>query len=169
MSLKTITNSTLICDKGSESTLLKVTSQQYSKIKDVLIATEKDKEFTVNIPPFGHCGILRNSCKCKPTVWQKTLKSKINNNAKLGKDSFILCDLGGKIEFKDTGENDFSKSESSNSSIINSIPEKSAEELKDEKGNKIEDENKSVRIILILLFAISLVFGALIYKLNNAN
>lgn len=169
MSLKTITDSALVCDKGSESTLLKVTSQQYSKIKGVLIATEKDKRFSENISSFGHCGILRNSCKCKPTVWQKTLKSKINNNAKLGKDSFILCDLGGKIEFKDTGENDFSKSESSNSSIINSIPEKSAEELKDEKGNKIEDANKSIRIILILLFAISLVFGALIYKLNNAN
>ncbi|KQB37495.1 PAAR-like protein [Flavobacterium aquidurense] len=169
MSLKTITDSALVCEKGSESTLLKVTSQQYSKIKGMLIATEKDKDFPVNILPFGRCGILRNSCKCKPTVWQKTLKSKINNNAKLGKDSFILCDVGGKIEFKDTGENNFSKSESSNSSIFNSIPEKSTEELQEEINNNNEEEKRNITIILMLLFALSLVFGALYYKLSNTN
>lgn len=169
MSLKTITDSTLICDKGSKTVLLQVTSQKYSKIKDMLIATEKDNEFSVNILPFGTCGLLRNSCKCKPTVWQKTLKSKINNHAKLSKDSFILCSTGGKITFKDTGGNNFSKSENAKLEAIEFVREKTIEELQDEETRENENSKNLSTIILLLLFALLLLFGGLFYKLSTMN
>ncbi|MCC9064131.1 DUF4280 domain-containing protein [Flavobacterium piscisymbiosum] len=160
MSLKTITDSTLICDKGSKTVLLQVTSQKYSKIKGKLIATEKDKEFLDNILPFGRCGLLRNSCKYKPTLWQKTLKSKINNYAKLSKDSFILCDVGGRIEFKDVAENNFSHSESSKVAITAFVKEKSQE-------NEIEKNN--MLMILLISLALLFLFGAIFYKLSSTN
>ena len=99
MPLKTTTNATIACDKGSKPANLQVTSQTHSKIDGVLIATEKDKEFSANIQPFGFCSISKSSCKCTPTKWEKTLKSKINGNKKLSKDSFMMCGVGGKIEF----------------------------------------------------------------------
>jgi hypothetical protein len=149
MPLKTTTNSTITCDKGSKPENLQVTSQTHSKIDGVLIATEKDKEFPANIPPFGYCSISKSLCKCTPTKWEKTLKSKINGNKKLSKDSFMMCGVGGKIEFTDTGANHFSKSESSETPIINT--------QKEGKGEKTEQEKTNENFVLIIVVAIFLV------------
>lgn len=152
MPLKTTTNSTITCDKGSKTVMLQVTSQTHSKIDGVLIATEKDKEFPANIQPFGRCSLLWTSCKCTPTAWEKTLKSKINGNKKLSKDSFMMCGVGGKIEFTDSGENHFSKSESSEIPIINTQKEEKNEKTKQEKTN----ENIVLIIVVVLFLAILL-------------
>ena len=153
MPLKTTTNATILCDKGSKPTNLQVTSQTHSKIDGVLIATEKDKEFPENIQPFGFCSISKSSCKCTPTKWEKTLKSKINGNKKLSKDSFMMCGVGGKIEFTDTGANHFSKSESSETPILNTQKEDMTEEQIEKKKN---NENIAGIIVAIIFFAIVL-------------
>lgn len=111
MILKTTNNSKIICNKGVSTVLLQVTSQSNSMLAGELIATEKDKEFIINIPSFGICSILKSSCNCSSTQWQKVLSSKIGGYKKLSKDSFMLCNIGGKIEFVDSGTNSFSKSE----------------------------------------------------------
>jgi hypothetical protein len=153
MPLKTTTNATIACDKGSKPANLQVTSQTHSKIDGVLIATEKDKEFSANIQPFGFCSISKSSCKCTPTKWEKTLKSKINGNKKLSKDSFMMCGVGGKIEFTDTGANHFSKSESSETPILNTQKEDMTEEQIEKKKN---NENIAGIIVAIIFFAIVL-------------
>ena len=153
MPLKTTTNATIACDKGSKPANLQVTSQTHSKIDGVLIATEKDKEFPANIQPFGFCSISKSSCKCTPTKWEKTLKSKINGNKKLSKDSFMMCGVGGKIEFTDTGANHFSKSESSETPILNTQKEDMTEEQIEKKKN---NENIAGIIVAIIFFAIVL-------------
>ena len=67
MPLKTTTNATIACDKGSKPANLQVTSQTHSKIDGVLIATEKDKEFSANIQKKKKKSIAKPSCKCTPT------------------------------------------------------------------------------------------------------
>lgn len=153
MPLKTTTNATIACDKGSKPANLQVTSQTHSKIDGVLIATEKDKEFSANIQPFGFCSISKSSCKCTPTKWEKTLKSKINGNKKLSKDSSMMCGVGGKITFVDTGANHFSKSESSETPILNTQKEDMTEEQIEKKKN---NENIAGIIVAIIFFAIVL-------------
>ena len=153
MPLKTTTNATIACDKGSKPANLQVTSQTHSKIDGVLIATEKDKGFPTNIQPFGFCSISKSSCKCTPTKWEKTLKSKINGNKKLSKDSSMMCGVGGKITFVDTGANHFSKSESSETPILNTQKEDMTEEQIEKKKN---NENIAGIIVAIIFFAIVL-------------
>jgi hypothetical protein len=153
MPLKITTNSTIICDKGSKPASLQVTSQTHSKIDGVLIATEKDKEFPANIQPFGFCSISKSSCKCTPTKWEKTLKSKINGNKKLSKESFMLCGVGGKITFVDTGTNSFSKSESSENPTLNTQTEEKTEEQIEKEKNK---ENIVLIIVVVIFFVIVL-------------
>ena len=80
MPLKTTTNATIACDKGSKPANLQVTSQTHSKIDGVLIATEKDKEFSANIQPFGFCSISKSPCTCSPIHWAQTLQSQITGN-----------------------------------------------------------------------------------------
>ena len=153
MPLKTTTNATITCDKGSKPANLQVTSQTHSKIDGVLIATEKDKGFPTNIQPFGFCSISKSPCKCSPIQWEQTLKSKINGNKKLSKDSFMMCGVGGKIEFTDTGANHFSKSESSETPILNTQKEDMTEEQIEKKKN---NENIAGIIVAIIFFAIVL-------------
>lgn len=158
MPLKTTTNATITCDKGSKPANLQVTSQTHSKIDGVLIATEKDKGFPTNIQPFGFCSISKSPCKCSPIQWEQTLKSKINGNKKLSKDSSMMCGVGGKITFVDTGANHFSKSESSESSIISTPKEeKTEEQTKHEKTN----ENIILIIVASIFFSILLTIIAL--------
>jgi hypothetical protein len=152
MPLKTTTNATIACNKGSKPANMQVTSQTHSKIDGVLIATEKDKEFPSNIQPFGRCSLLWTSCKCTPTKWEKTLKSKINGNKKLSKDSFMMCGVGGKITFVDTGANQFSKSESAETPIISTQKEEKTEEKTEEQIEKEKNKENIVLIIVVVIF-----------------
>ena len=161
MPLKTTTNSTILCDKGSKTVMLQVTSQIHSKIDGLLIATEKDKEFPTNIQPFGFCSISKSSCKCSPTRWEQTLKSKINGNKKLSKESFILCGVGGKIEFTDTGVNQFSKSESSETPI-----NKTQDEEKEEK-TKQEKTNENIILIIVVVLFLAILISIILFSLTK--
>ena len=105
MPLKTTTNATIACDKGSKPANLQVTSQTHSKIDGVLIATEKDKEFSANIQPFGFCSISKSSCKCTPTKWEKTLKSKINGKQIFPKEGTTIT-FGGKKTYNFVSEDE---------------------------------------------------------------
>ncbi len=115
--MKTIADtSKMKCTLGAGVSTLKVTSQTHDKVNGQLQATEKDKEFPVNIPPFGVCSSLKSACACKPTQWQKTSYSTIDENKELNSDSFMMCSIGGKITFIDTGVNSFVSSEEGNKS-----------------------------------------------------
>jgi hypothetical protein len=115
--MKTIADtSKMKCTLGAGVSTLKVTSQTHDKVNGQLQATEKDKQFPVNIAPFGLCSSLKSVCQCKPTQWQKTSYSTIDNNKELNSDSFMMCSIGGKITFIDTGVNGFVSSEGVNKS-----------------------------------------------------
>ena len=110
--MKTIADtSKMKCTFGAGVSTLKVTSQTHDKVNGQLQATEKDKGFPMNIPPFGVCSNLKSACQCKPTQWQKTSYSTIEGNKELNSDSFMMCSVGGKITFINTGVNSFVSSE----------------------------------------------------------
>lgn len=64
-----------------------------------------------------------------------------------------MCGVGGKIEFTDTGANHFSKSESSETPILNTQKEDMTEEQIEKKKN---NENIAGIIVAIIFFAIVL-------------
>ena len=94
----------LLCDKGAKTSQLKVTSQDFCKAEDKLIATENDKQPETNIPNFGSCSITRYSCTPSPVRWQKTAeKDRINDYKILTTESVCQCATGGKITVKHKG------------------------------------------------------------------
>lgn len=98
----------LLCDKGTNPSQLKVTSQQFCTAEKKLIATEQDKIPEVNIPNFGICAITQNKCLPSPVLWQKaTEKDTINHLKILTEKSTCQCAVGGKIsvQHKGFGEN----------------------------------------------------------------
>jgi hypothetical protein len=100
---------TLQCDQGITPSKLAVTSQDFCKAEDKLIATEQDKQPNTNIKPFGQCKLKPSSggylpCMPIPTVWQKTAKKdEINGFKILTDDSTCQCSIGGKIAVQDKG------------------------------------------------------------------
>jgi hypothetical protein len=112
--MKTITDtSKMQCTLGASLAMLTVTSQTHDKVNGQLQATEKDNEFPTNIPPFGACSSLQSACQCKPTAWQQTSFSTIDGSKELNENSFIMCAIGGKITFVNTGGNSFVSAEAS--------------------------------------------------------
>ena len=105
---------TMCCTLGTMQTKVSVTSQNFRRIADALIATESDKAGMVNIPSFGtcKCGYPNPPCVPSPQGWQQTTqKDSINGLKKLTENSFCMCAKGGRISFVDTGENTFVESE----------------------------------------------------------
>ncbi len=49
----------LLYDKGTKPSQLKVTSQNFSKAENKLIATDQDKQTDTNIQNFGICSITK--------------------------------------------------------------------------------------------------------------
>ncbi|MDR2949813.1 MAG: DUF4280 domain-containing protein [Prevotella sp.] len=97
------------CTLGSGPATIKVTSQDFKKINNSVLATDADKEGIVNIPSFGSCSRVwyKPACVPSPQAWQKTAEATaIQGNKKLTKDSFCMCSYGGKISFTDTGSNE---------------------------------------------------------------
>lgn len=94
----------LSCDKGSSPAKLSVTSQQFCKADNKLIATEKDKEAETNIPAFGTCSITQKNCKPQVSTWMDTsAKDTINGSKILTQQSFCTCSQGGKISVSGKG------------------------------------------------------------------
>lgn len=88
----------LTCDKGTAPAQLKVTSQNFCKADNKLIATEMDKQANINIPAFGSCSITQKDCQPMPTSWlNATIKDSINELKILTEASFCNCSQGGKI------------------------------------------------------------------------
>lgn len=98
MAAKITEQAKLICDKGTAPAQLKVTSQNFCKADNKLIATEMDKQANTNIPAFGSCSIMQKDCQPLPTSWANTtIKDSINELKILTEASFCSCSLGGKI------------------------------------------------------------------------
>lgn len=94
----------LLCDKGAKSGKLKVTSQDFCKADDKLIATEQDKQAETNISNFGSCSITHSSCTPSPIKWDKTSKKDTINNFKiLTEESTCKCSKGGTIMVQHKG------------------------------------------------------------------
>lgn len=88
----------LFCNKGSKTSTLTVTSQDFCRAANKLVATEKDKKAEINIPNFGSCSITQSSCSPEPLKWDKTAeKDTINNFKILTDESACQCGKGGKI------------------------------------------------------------------------
>jgi hypothetical protein len=100
-----ITETALLqCDKGSTSSQLKVTSQNFCKADNKLLATEEDKKANKNIMPFGVCSITQKRCMLSPITWQQTTeKDTICYHKILLETSTCLCSVGGKISVKHKG------------------------------------------------------------------
>ena len=98
MPQKITESANLHCDKGTTTSQLKVTSQNFCKANDKLIATEQDKEGEVNVPNFGKCSITKNNCSPAITQWEQTsAKDTVNNYKILTDKSTCQCTVGGKI------------------------------------------------------------------------
>lgn len=94
----------LSCDKGASPARLTVTSQQFCRADNKLIATEKDKEAEVNIPAFGMCSVTQKNCKPQVSAWMNTSsKDTINGMKILTQQSFCTCSQGGKISVSEKG------------------------------------------------------------------
>ena len=62
-----ITETALLqCDKGAVPSQLKVTSQNFCRANNKLIATEKDKQAETNVPNFEVCAVTKS--KCSPAL-----------------------------------------------------------------------------------------------------
>jgi Domain of unknown function (DUF4280) len=112
MPQKLTDTATLQCDQGTTPSKLTVTSQDFCKAEDKLIATEKDKQPNANIKPFGQCKLKPSSggylpCMPAPTLWQKTAKKdEINGFKILTDDSTCQCSIGGKIAVQNKGHSE---------------------------------------------------------------
>ena len=98
----------LICDGcPGEKTNLQVTSQNDYEIKNILVATKKDKETFENIPPFQSC-IYNDNAKCEVIVegdWENYIEDKFcGANQCLSKNSFARCQKGGIIRVIHSGQ-----------------------------------------------------------------
>ena len=97
----------LLCDKGAKTSQLKVTSQNFSKANNKLVATENDKNAEINIPNFGICTVTRGKCLPNITKWENpTEKDSINNLKILTENSSCQCSIGGKIVIQDKGHDE---------------------------------------------------------------
>ncbi|PZF70987.1 DUF4280 domain-containing protein [Taibaiella soli] len=94
----------LLCDKGTATGQLKVTSQNFCKAADKFIATEQDKQAEVNIPGFGNCTVTKNKCVAAIIQWNQTSgKDTINGYKILTENSICQCSVGGKITIQNKG------------------------------------------------------------------
>lgn len=99
----------LQCDKGTVTSALAVTSQNFSRAENKLIATEQDKQAYTNIKPFGKCKLKPSSsgyrpCVPAPIAWRKTTeKDTVNGYKILLENSVCPCSTGGTISVKAKG------------------------------------------------------------------
>jgi len=110
MAILVTDNAQMQCSLGTAPSKIKVSSQNFKKINDTLIATEGDKEGISNVPSFGKCkrSWYRPTCKPNPIKWEGVAqKQALNGQKKLTKESTCQCSFGGTIEFIDTGSNSF--------------------------------------------------------------
>ena len=108
MSQKITQTAQLHCSKGTTQSELVVTSQDFCKADDKLIATEKDVQPNKNIQSFGNCKLNYNqSCKPQPSQWQKiAIKDTINNFKLLTDKSICPCSVGGIITVINVGHSE---------------------------------------------------------------
>ncbi len=90
--------SLLKCDKGSSTSVLNVSSQQFATVNGHLKATEKDCKPNENIFPFGVCSLTQKPCTLGLLEWQNKIESqRVNGMAILTEKSVLPCALGGVI------------------------------------------------------------------------
>lgn len=105
MPQKVTTTAQLECDKGTKPSQLAVTSQDFCKAGDKLIATEQDAKPNENIMPFGNCKAKYNqACTPQTQKWDKTTQNDEINGLKIVLEtSECICKTGGKITIINKG------------------------------------------------------------------
>ncbi|RZK31302.1 MAG: DUF4280 domain-containing protein [Hymenobacter sp.] len=89
----------LRCNCGSAPTQLHVTNSPKASIYGDNVATEADKEFNVNIKPFGGCSISHSACAMQPLYWDKCAQGvKVEGKKLVVGEAHLLCAVGGQIE-----------------------------------------------------------------------
>ena len=108
MAQKLTEGAILLCNKGTLPSKLAVTSQNFCRANNKLVATEKDKQAESNIPSFGACSITRGRCSPAVIMWQKTTeKDEINGSNILTDESTCQCMVGGKIAVQQKGHQEY--------------------------------------------------------------
>lgn len=108
MSKTAVNKSKIQCTLGSSIQNIQVTSQDFLKVENELIATEADKEAILNIPSFGNCKRAWYNPKCIPSPIKWTQLSEhntIEGLQTLTVNSICKCNQGGEISFIDTANN----------------------------------------------------------------
>jgi Domain of unknown function (DUF4280) len=102
----------LQCDQGASPSQLAVTSQDFCKADNKLIATEQDKQANTNIKTFGVCKLQPSSagylpCNPAPIIWTDTTeKDTINKHKILTEKSKCKCAIGGEISITNVGHSE---------------------------------------------------------------
>lgn len=97
--------SLLSCSQSLSPSALKVTSQSFTKVEGLLIATEKDCISIENIPSFGNCMLCNplQPCIPAPIKWEELSHVFIVGGYRsLTHYSKILCAKGGEISILET-------------------------------------------------------------------
>ncbi|RZK23326.1 MAG: DUF4280 domain-containing protein [Hymenobacter sp.] len=89
----------LRCNCGSAPTQLHVTHSPKASIYGDNVATEADKEFNVNVKPFGGCSISQSACAMQPLYWDKCAQGvKVEGKKLVVGEAHLLCAVGGQVE-----------------------------------------------------------------------
>ena len=87
----------LRCDKGTVPTQLKVTHSPKASIYGDNIATEADKDFNVNVMPFGVCSVTQKACVMQPLYWDKCREGvKVDGKKLVVQEAHLVCAVGGQ-------------------------------------------------------------------------
>lgn len=100
---KIVVNGTQMkCSSGTNPAEMHVSSQTIHKVSGQLIATEKDKKPSENIPSFGNCKSQPKEPPCVPSIssWSNVSAiTSVNGLKVLLQSSECTCSKGGKITF----------------------------------------------------------------------
>lgn len=143
------------CDKGTNPSQIKVTSQNHTTIKCKLQATSTDIFAQENIPSFGKCLVTRNQCIPHAIKWKNTTQfSAIDGQEELTIVSTCKCSLGGSISFIAEQTNSFVDNTDENENQQHDIADSSSssEQAQKEKPTFTTDE------IIICLFVLAIMF-----------
>ncbi|AMP98706.1 hypothetical protein AY601_1795 [Pedobacter cryoconitis] len=102
-----VTGALTHCNKGAGVMPINVTSNTTTHVQKLLVATDSDKTYMVNIPNYGMCTTTQKPCHPIPTVWTDTYdKVKVNGSHPLIGKSCLHCaiDPSSEIKFITSGQ-----------------------------------------------------------------
>ncbi|MGO4875116.1 polymorphic toxin-type HINT domain-containing protein [Pedobacter psychrotolerans] len=102
-----VTGALTHCNRGAGVMPIAVTSNTTTHVQKLLVATDSDKTYMVNIPNYGMCATIQKPCHPIPTMWTETYdKVKVNGSHPLIGKSCLHCavDPTSEIKFITSGQ-----------------------------------------------------------------